>query len=105
VTRSEFEERFRAFLRGRRLQQPHWNQLIEGHECDCVWPTARLIAELDGRAFHDTDRAFERDRARDRALLLAGWRIIRVTWRQLHVGTEGLARDLTTLIGGYSHSR
>src|SRR5204863_5525897 len=43
-----------------------------------------LVVELDGHAVHGTRTAFERDRARDRAFQAAGWRVIRVTWRQLH---------------------
>jgi very-short-patch-repair endonuclease len=34
-------------------------------------------------ASHRTRRAFERDRARDARLLLAGYRVLRITWRQL----------------------
>ena len=39
--------------------------------------------ELDGRAAHATPAAFEADRERDRVLQAAGWRVVRVTWRQL----------------------
>ncbi|MGZ8648216.1 MAG: DUF559 domain-containing protein [Solirubrobacteraceae bacterium] len=39
--------------------------------------------EVDGFAFHSTRAAFERDRARDQALQLAGYTVMRVTWRQL----------------------
>jgi very-short-patch-repair endonuclease len=28
-------------------------------------------------------RSFERDRRRDQVLVAAGWRVIRITWRQL----------------------
>jgi hypothetical protein len=31
-------------------------------------------------------------------LALAGWRVIRVTWRQLHDEPEALARDLRALL-------
>jgi very-short-patch-repair endonuclease len=68
------------------------------YEADCAWIGPRLIAELDGRATHATRRAFERDRARDRALLVAGWRTTRVTWRQLHGDPDGLAEDLQRLL-------
>ena len=39
--------------------------------------------------------AFEQDRAKARALTVAGWRVIRVTPRQL---TESLAADLHALV-------
>ncbi len=44
---------------------------------------ARLIVELDGYAFHRTVAAFERDRRRDAALQLAGYRVMRFTHRRL----------------------
>jgi Protein of unknown function (DUF559) len=50
---------------------------------DFVWRQQRLIVETDGNRFHRTRAAFEADRRRDQPLMLAGWRVIRVTWRQL----------------------
>jgi hypothetical protein len=102
VIRSELEARFLQFLVDSGLPRPQTNLPIHlGErfvEADCAWPNRRLIAELDGRRFHDTERAFERDRARDRALAVAGWRVVRVTWRQLHDRPEALARDLGALL-------
>ena len=63
-----------------RHRHPQW---IEGFEVDCVWREQRLAVELDGRSYHDTLQAYERDRERDRLLQAAGWRPVRVTWRQL----------------------
>ncbi len=66
-----------------------------------VGGAARLIVELDGRAAHGTRRAFERDRERDRLLLVDGWRVMRVTWRQLRDEPRrdcGLLADLSTLM-------
>jgi len=48
-----------------------------------VWPQHRLIIEVDGYAFHRTRQAFERDRRRDADHLAAGYRTLRLTWRQL----------------------
>ena len=68
---------------------------IEG---DCVWLPQRVIAELDGHAFHATAAAFERDRSRDRVLQAAGWRVVRITWRQLHDDSAALVADLRGLL-------
>ena len=68
------------------------------YEADCHWPEARLIAELDGRGAHLTSHAFEADRAKDRALSVAGWRVIRITWRQLHADEPSLAADVRKLL-------
>jgi len=41
------------------------------------------VVEVDGYAYHSHRNAFERDRRRDADLAAAGYRVIRVTWRQL----------------------
>lgn len=103
VTKSELEERFLLFLADWDLPRPELNASIAVRggfvEADCVWRTSRLIVELDGRAVHNTAAAFERDRARDRVLNAAGWRVIRITWRQLTEEPRSLAEDLGTMLG------
>ena len=99
IVRSVFEERFQAFLLHAGLPSPRTNVLIEGIEVDCVWPEQRLIVELDSRSIHDTRYAFEEDRARDRRLEVAGWCVVRVTWRQLTERPEALEADLRRLLG------
>jgi very-short-patch-repair endonuclease len=99
IVRSEFEEHFQAFLIDAEFPRPLTNVRIEGIEVDCVWLEQRVIVELDGRSTHDTDQAFEEDRARDRRLEAAGWRVIRVTWRQLHDTPDELEADLGRLLG------
>jgi very-short-patch-repair endonuclease len=102
VLRSELEARFAAFLQDMGLPAPKWNVslLVAGRriECDCVWQKPRAIVELDGRAIHDTAAAFERDRVRDRMLQARGWRLVRVTWRQLHDDPDGVAYDLRAIL-------
>jgi hypothetical protein len=103
LTRSELEERFLRFLALWGLPRPELNVSIAVRgvfvEADCVWRRSRLIAELDGRAVHGTAAAFERDRARDRALNAEGWRVVRITWRQLSEEARELAEDLGALLG------
>jgi very-short-patch-repair endonuclease len=102
ITRSELERRFLQFLDEAVLPRPRVNvrlHLATGWiEADFVWTEQHLIAELDGHASHATTAGFERDRARDRALQAAGWRVIRVTWRQLHGESAAVARDLERLL-------
>jgi very-short-patch-repair endonuclease len=102
ITRSDLEERFLAFLESRSLPSPELNVALEVNgtwiEADCAWRRQRLIVELDSRAVHETPKAFERDRARDRALHAAGWRVVRVTWRQLHRDANRLEADLRMLL-------
>jgi very-short-patch-repair endonuclease len=63
-----------------------------------VWPEHRLVGELDGWESHRGRLAFESDRERDRKLVAAGWRVIRVTWRQLHDEPDELERDLRAIL-------
>ena len=82
-TRSTLELDFLAFLDARGLPLPEVNTFIEAggrtYEADAAYRAAQLIVELDDLSSHGTETAFESDRLRDRALLLAGWRTIRVT--------------------------
>jgi very-short-patch-repair endonuclease/predicted transcriptional regulator of viral defense system len=102
ITRSELEERFLALLECHSLPGPELNVPIEVRgswiEVDCVWRRSQLIVELDGHASHGTAAAFERDRARDRALHAVGWRVLRITWRQLHREPDQIAADLRPLL-------
>jgi very-short-patch-repair endonuclease len=75
------------------LPRPKTNAMVQGFEVDCVWPEQRLMVELDGRRYHERDPAFDRDRRRDAALTLAGYRVIRLAWPQIRdekVATAGL---------------
>lgn len=86
-TRSRLEIRFAALLARTDLPKPDLNALLnlDGFkvEADCLWREQKLIVELDGGQAHRTRVAFESDRERDRRLQVAGWRVIRITWRQL----------------------
>lgn len=102
-TRGELERRFLVLCARSELPPPEVNAplLLDGGqiEADFLWRDARLIVEADGRRFHGTALAFERDRKRDQLLLLAGWRVIRCTWRQVVESPEELTRTLRTLLG------
>lgn len=99
--RSKLEDRFAALLAGADLPKGALNALldIDGDkvEADCLWREQRVIVELDGRDAHGTRVAFESDRERDRRLQAAGWRVIRVTWRQLD-DPAALLADLRRLL-------
>jgi hypothetical protein len=102
ITRRELEERFAALLDSTDLPLPRCNAdiAVAGRffEVDCLWGRERLIVELDGRAVHGTDQAFEKDRERDRLLQADGWRIVRITWRQLRDDAPAVLADLRRLL-------
>jgi very-short-patch-repair endonuclease len=82
-TRREGERRMLKLLRDARIPQPLTNTRVAGFETDFFWPDHKLIVEFDSYQFHGHRAAFERDRKRDAAHVLAGYRVLRVTWRQL----------------------
>jgi very-short-patch-repair endonuclease len=98
VTRSRLERRFLALIDAHALPRPRVNRIGDHGELDAMWEDARLVVELDGYATHGTRRAFEADRARDRALQVAGWRVVRITWRQLTTDADTIARQLRILL-------
>jgi very-short-patch-repair endonuclease len=49
---------------------------------DFRWPSAQLVLEADGRAYHDHKIAREDDAARQALLEAHGERVLRVTWEQ-----------------------
>lgn len=100
LTRSEAEARLLVLVRKGRLREPETNVLVCGYEVDFLWRRERLVVEVDGFAFHSSQRAFERDRRRDGRLLTAGYRIMRVTWRQLTEEPEALLVRLARIIEG-----
>jgi very-short-patch-repair endonuclease len=84
-TRSAFEDAFLRFLDKHRLPRPEVNVNVAGYEVDALWRREQFIVELDGRAYHETVAAFEKDRLRDTVLAAsANCQVIRLTWWRLH---------------------
>ena len=82
-SRHEAERRLMKLIGQARLPMPEANAHVLGHEVDLLWQAEKLVVEMDGWAFHGHRAAFERDRDRDQRLVAAGYRVIRITWRQL----------------------
>ncbi len=98
LTRSEAERRLLALIRQARLPRPAANVVVHGYEVDLLWRQQRLIVEIDGFRYHSTRRAFERDRARDAALQAAGYRVVRLTWRQITHEPPAVVAQLAVLL-------
>jgi very-short-patch-repair endonuclease len=97
-TASPLEDRFADFVVAQRLPHPQVNVLVDKDVVDALWPGARLIVELDSWEFHAHRAAFENDRDRDTEHLLAGYRTIRVTHRNLSERPERLAAQIRALL-------
>ena len=98
LTRSEAEERLLTLIRSAELPAPETNIRIGRHEVDLVWRDQRLIVEVDGFRFHSSRSAFERDRRRDAELGTLGFRVMRVTWRQIVDEPQALIARLATAL-------
>jgi uncharacterized protein DUF559/putative AbiEi antitoxin of type IV toxin-antitoxin system len=103
LTDKELEERFLALCRQASLPSPAvnaWITLTDGiaYKADFLWRTRRLIAETDGRDVHTTRKAFEHDRLRDQRLTLAGFTVVRFTWRQVANEPQRVAEALRSLL-------
>jgi predicted transcriptional regulator of viral defense system len=105
ATRSELEEAFLAIVRRLRLPPPEvnvWVDLGDGEPmilADFVWRAERVIVETDGRSVHGTRQARERDPRRDQRAIVAGWKPMRTTWRQVMRRPRELEPTLLALVG------
>jgi very-short-patch-repair endonuclease len=99
LTRSDVEALFLQLCVDHRLPRPVVNAYSRGwRELDFRWEAYRLIVEADGWSTHRSRRAFEDDRERDRRLALEGFRVVRITHRQLRDDAPSIARDLRRLL-------
>jgi predicted transcriptional regulator of viral defense system len=102
LTDRELEELFLALMRDAGLRPPAVNAWITGdgwaYKADFLWRAERLIVETDSRAFHTDRRAFEHDRLRDQRLTLAGFTVVRFTWRQVTREPPGVAATVSGLL-------
>ena len=80
---TEFERRLLALCRRHSLPSPASQQIVGPYTVDFLWPEAGLVVEMDDFRTHGTRTAFESDRARDAWLVANGYRVVRLTWRQL----------------------
>jgi hypothetical protein len=87
--RSDFETLVLPELLDSGLSRPGCNIPLEidGERLvvDFLWEKQRVVVETDGRETHETPPAFQSDRRRDQFLASAGYRVLRVTWEQIHV--------------------
>jgi hypothetical protein len=98
TTKSDTEELLFGICRAHGIPQPRCNVTREGAERDFVWDEQRVIAETDARSTHDNPGAWERDRLRDQAAIVAGWRVVRLTRRQIEERPDEVAGILRALL-------
>ena len=88
IPETELEYRIRRLLESagrpppiRQFRAP-WLKPINGR-VDLAYPDKEIVIEGDSRRWHLLADAFETDRHRDNAAALAGWIVLRVTWKMV----------------------
>lgn len=97
-TRSDLEDRFKAFCRRFGLPQPEINVKVAGKEVDAYFPDERLIVELDSYEFHSDKATFRSDRDRDANALVLDLATVRITDDRLKETPEKEARRLLAIL-------
>jgi very-short-patch-repair endonuclease len=65
---------------------------------DVLFEQARVVIEVDGYAAHSGPESFQRDRARQNALILAGYIVLRFTWSDLTRRRDAVLREIRTAL-------
>ena len=86
------------------LPPPLTNKPMFQYVVDFFWPQHDLIVEVDGYRFHSSPRSFESDRRRDAILEAAGYRVMRVTWKQLEDEPVAVAVRLAQALAAQQHA-
>jgi len=96
---SRLEAAFLTSIRSSRLPRPTPQFVVQSHghfiaRVDFAWPEQRLLVELDGAAFHASNRDWSHDLQRQNTLTALGYTILRFTWWDVHERHQ----DMLTLI-------
>lgn len=101
VTDSAFERLVISLLAQAALPSPVLQHEVRVDGCtyriDLAYPNAWLAIELDG-SVHLEREVWEADHARQNALSLAGWRVLRFTWRDYLERRTHLVREIRTAL-------
>lgn len=74
------------------------NYPVAGYRVDVGFPTKKVAIEVDGFAFHSDSEDFHTDRARQNAIALAGWQVLRFTWLDLTDYPERVIAEINRAI-------
>jgi Transcriptional regulator, AbiEi antitoxin/Protein of unknown function (DUF559) len=95
---SPLEDRVLELCHDYDLPMPKTNVTVLDREVDALWPEQKLMVEADSFEFHRHRKAFEEDRARDAAMQVAGYRVVRLTHRRLKREPAKVAAELRHLL-------
>ncbi|ROR66123.1 endonuclease domain-containing protein [Agrococcus jenensis] len=77
-------------------------RLLQGMRVD-VLLGERLVIECDSREHHTDSLAYERDRARDRRLVAAGFLVLRLSYRQIHDEWPAIEQEILAIVRRGDH--
>ncbi|MSX01113.1 MAG: DUF559 domain-containing protein [Actinobacteria bacterium] len=103
LAESDLETRLLLTMRKAGLPSPvaQYRVTANGHNyrIDLCYPDCMLAIEGDGFSFHGGRQAFESDRVRQNDLVLAGWRVLRFTWRQICYQPDWVVGQIRSALG------
>lgn len=104
--RSALERRAADALAARGIDGGEWNVTVRDErgrirEVDLCFREARVIVEFDGLRHHSSAASAGRDRATDRRLQLAGWRVLRFTWRDVVHRTDAMVAEIAEALTAF----
>ena len=92
---------WRAELAGLVSQHP----VLGGrYRLDFALPQHRVGIELDGYEYHSSRNAFTRDRARQRAIEVAGWRVIRFSGAEINEDPHACVHQAATSVAAFTQA-
>ena len=69
------------------------------YRADIYFPDHRLAVEVDGFAFHSSKSAFQSDRERQNAFVMAGYRVLRYYNGQIRNEIDRVIEEVRTCLG------
>jgi very-short-patch-repair endonuclease len=84
AAKSKAEQALGRLLKRAGLPRPEVNALVAGREFDFVWRSQKLIVEYDTWKWHGSPGRFENDREKQSLAQDAGFRVERMTKRNLY---------------------
>jgi hypothetical protein len=103
-----FERTVLSLLEQAGLPRPAPEHIVEldgrCYRIDLAYPELKIAIELDGRATHLVEDAFEADRVRQNRLELAGWLVLRYTWQRFLEDPAAIVDEVRRAIAARSSS-
>ncbi len=94
----KLERRFDALMKASTLPYPARQYPWRSYKIDFAYPDLKIAIELDGVRTHAADAALNSDDARQNALSLDAWLILRFTWKRVTRDPDGVLDEIALAI-------